>query len=240
MTAQEMWRATGTGPKPEDDIPTEEMLRTVRGGGLSTIAHIIPREADIPAPDMVDKVDIAVIDSKDGGTPSYVFSLNGANDDTMKQIAKNYAANRRGTRLSVENKIADIGAMFLEVCAAKRNDGQPPVEIDPNPYADVKPISTQPAKRGKTTVQITFDLGAAGSMTGRYKDVTIQKNLLILVADDEAVSNGLYLPPNTDGQMILVSIPDLDVPVPVYSADLVFQYGGNVFCLLLIDRSDES
>lgn len=248
MTAQEMWRSTGTGPKPEDDVPTEEMLKTVRGGGLSMAARIIPREAAIPAPDMVEKVDIAIIDSREGGTPSYVFSLNGANDETMKKIANSYAANRRGAKLSTEDRIADIGALFMEVCAAKRQEGQDPIEVEAKPqYSDIqspaKPQASVPAKRSRSTVQVTFDLGPAGRMVGRYKDVMIQDKLLILVADEEAVASGQYLPPSTDpdkGQTILVTIPDLDIPVPVFSLDLVFQYGGNVFCLMIIDRDDAS
>jgi hypothetical protein len=164
----------------------------------------------------------------------------------MKRVSQKYAANRRGAKMSTEDKIADIGALFMEVCAAKRDEGQDPVDVAPPlAYANVQAADKAPAKtkRSKPAVQITFDLGPAGRMVGRYKDAMIQKNLLILVADEEDAANGLYLPPNTgpgEGQVLFVTLPNLDIPVPVFSVDLVFQYGGNVFCLLLIDRDDES
>lgn len=239
-------RSTGTGPRPEDDTPTDEMLRLARGGGMSFSAWIIPREEDVPAPDDFRDVKIAVIDSQDGGTPSYTFAIDGVGDPVMKEIATRYGKTRRST---MADKVAASAALFKEVCAAKRADGQAPLEYVPmtkiSPDDDSArpgdvPARPQPQQpRTKPSVQLTFDFGPAGKMVGRYRDVFIQGGLLVLVADDADVEAGLYLPPDrgySPDATISVIIPGLDVPVVVFSVDMVFQYGGKLFCMLLIDR----
>lgn len=238
MSNQER-RSTGPGPRPEDDTPTDDMIKTLRGGGLSMSAHIIPREAAVPAPDMVENVKIAVIDSREGGTPSYVFSLNGTNDQTMRRVLSDHAAGRIGGLRTTEARMAEVGALFREVYAAKQDHDEP--ELAQTTVLPSIP-QQQTTKLRTPVVQITFDLGPAGRMVGRYKDVSIQDKLLILVADEQAVANGLYLPPSTtpgSNQTISVIIPGLDVPVQVFSVDMVFQYAGDVFCVLIIDRDDE-
>jgi hypothetical protein len=214
------------------------MIKTLRGGGLSMSAHIIPREAAVPAPDMVENVRIAVIDSREGGTPSYVFSLNGNNDQTMRRVLSERAANHPAGLRTVEARMAEVRELFSEVYAAKQK------HTPETPQTTERPDTAQQqtAKTRAPVVQITFDLGPAGRMVGRYKDVSIQDKLLILVADEQAVANGLYLPPSTppgSNQTISVIIPGLDVPVRVFSVDMVFQYAGDVFCVLIIDRDDE-
>lgn len=234
----------GTGPRPEDDVPSENMLEMVRHG-----AHITPREAMVPPPDAVDRVKIAVVDGDDPTVASYVFELGGAGDPVMKEVVDRYATAATGPR-SQQDRIAEAAAVYMEVCAAKRATGQEVFPVSrtagsvastaPRTREESAPQRTAPAK--PPSVQLTFDLGPAGRMIGRYRSASIQETLLVLVADEDAVESGLYLPPNTgaspDGA-ISVIIPGLPKPVRVFSMDMTFRYEGSVFCILLIDRSDE-
>jgi hypothetical protein len=220
------------------------MLRLVRGGGLSFSAHIIPREEDVPAPDDFRNIKVAVIDSQDGGTPSYTFAIDGIGDPVMRAVAARYG---RVKRTSMSDKLTASAALFREVCEVKRAAGQEPMEYVPMVKSSQPADQTRgetaadPTPRTKPSVQLTFDFGPAGRMVGRYRDVFIQAGLLVLVADDADVGAGLYLPPNTGYSpeaVISVIIPGLDVPVSVFSVDMVFQYGDKVFCVLLIRRDD--
>lgn len=229
----------------DDTEPTDRQKALMRRGGILIVPSDRSDVGGVPIGDSPDnvagmKVIMRTLDPADG--PSAELIMSGRNDPIMRE-AFSKLANVTGT---AEERLVAASEAFINAANMKKQQRDKAALFDtkstPKPVSKLLPKSqVQVARETKATsqVEVLFDLGIAGKQRARYSNVEIYDKVLVLSSTSADRSAGMYLPPEFGSENpIIVTIPGLQNPVPVYSAGLVFPHGDELICVLLIEREE--